>query len=92
VTGGEPPPDPDEGTSGTPVAVRALRGAIAVLVWGALAFPVGGMFRWIGRVLVMPPVYEPAWRGFVIAVGVVLFLAFFVEPYGSREGGSPGPS
>ena len=80
-------------TSGTPAGARAIRGAIAVLVWGALAFPIGGMFRWVGRVLVMPPSYEPAWRGFIIAVGVVLFFAFFVEPYGSRptEGGEGTP-
>lgn len=75
----------------TPATVRAIRGGIAVLVWGALALPVGGMFRWIGRVLVMPPVYTPAWRGFVIAVGVVLFFAFFVEPHGTEPAASESP-
>lgn len=69
----------------TPLGVRVIRATIALLVWSALAFPVGGMFRWVGRVLVMPPSYEPAWRGFVVAVGLVLFLAFLVEPHGSGE-------
>lgn len=68
-----------------PLAVRLIRGGIAALVWGALAFPVGGMFRWVGDVLAMPPSYTPTWRGFVIAVGVVLFFAFVFEPRSGRD-------
>ncbi|HKK92414.1 MAG TPA: hypothetical protein VJ925_03230 [Longimicrobiales bacterium] len=68
-----------------PVAVRVIRGLIAVLVWAALSFPVSGMFRWVGDVLAMPPSYGPAWKLFVVAVGVVLFLAFVLEPYSGDE-------
>lgn len=64
-----------------PIAVRVIRGLIAVLVWGALSLPISGMFRWVGEVLAMPPSYGPAWNVFVVAVGVVLFLAFVLEPY-----------
>ncbi len=64
-----------------PIAVRVIRGLIAVLVWGALSLPISGMFRWVGEVLAMPPSYGPAWKVFVVAVGVVLFLAFVLEPY-----------
>ncbi len=66
-----------------PLAVRVVRGTIAVLVWGALAFPIGGMFRWVGEVLAMPPSYTPSWKFFVVAVGVVLFFAFVLEPAGT---------
>ncbi len=81
-------PAPGDGVrpdGSAPLAVRLVRGGIAALVWGALTLPVGGMFRWVGEVLAMPPSYTPAWRTFVIAVGVVLFFAFVLEP--NRSGG-----
>lgn len=78
---GSPRPD-----GSAPLAVRVIRGVIAVLVWGALALPIGGLFRWVGEALAMPPSYTPAWRTFVVAVGVVLFLAFVLEP-ARDEGG-----
>ena len=70
-----------------PLGVRIVRGGIAVLVWGALALPIGGVFRWVGEALAMPPSYGPTWRAFVIGVGVVLFLAFLVD----RDTGSATP-
>ena len=73
-----------------PIAVRVIRGLIAVLVWGALSLPISGMFRWVGEVLAMPPSYGPAWKVFVVAVGVVLFLAFVLEPYDGGEAGEAG--
>lgn len=74
-----------------PVAVRVVRGGIAVLVWAAMSFPIAGMFRWVGEVLAMPPSYGPAWKVFVVAVGVVLFLAFVLEPHaGTGDGGDEG--
>jgi hypothetical protein len=72
---------------GRPLGVRIVRGAIAVLVWTALALPIGGVFRWVGEALAMPPSYAPTWRAFVILVGVVLFLAFVVDR--DTEGASP---
>lgn len=75
-----------------PVAVRVVRGVIAALVWAALSLPISGMFRWVGEVLAMPPSYGPAWKVFVVAVGVVLFLAFVLEPHAAGDGAEDPPA
>lgn len=63
----------------SPWPVRLVRATIAVLVWGAFCIPVSSVFRWMGTELVMPPSYPASWQGFLILVGLVLFLAFFLE-------------
>ena len=89
--GGDPGPTGGGRADGSaPLPVRLVRGTIAVLVWGALTFPIGGMFRWVGDVLAMPPSYTPAWRTFVVAVGAVLFFAFVFEPARGGEGHEDG--
>ncbi|MDT8368226.1 MAG: hypothetical protein RQ745_03395 [Longimicrobiales bacterium] len=57
---------------------------IAALIWAALSLPIAGTFRWVGEELAMPPIYAPMWRGFLVVVGVVLVLAFVVDPRGER--------
>lgn len=74
-----------------PLGVRVVRGVVAALVWSALAIPIGGLFRWVGEALAMPPSYGPMWRGFVVLVGIVLFFAFVVDRDTTDQGVNTPP-